>query len=126
MIRFVAAVIAGALLGFAGPRYQSLGWFSLIPWAIVGLALGYWSQRSERLITGALYGFSLCFSFMVAGYSGVAPLTSRLPFFALIGVFGAVCGLVLTLIGHALLARRRSYSPSQRRVIPGAHRLADE
>lgn len=36
---------------------------------------------------------------MVAGYEGEAPLISRFPFFALLGLVGAVCGIVLGLVG---------------------------
>jgi len=69
MSRLLIAVVIGAVLGLLGPRYQSLGWYSLIPWGLAGLALGYWSQRSERFVMGALYGFALCFGFMIAGYN---------------------------------------------------------
>ncbi len=106
MPRLLVAVVIGAVLGLLGPRYQSLGWYSLIPWGLAGLALGYWSPRTERFVTGALYGFALCFGFMIAGYSGAAPLVTRLPFFALVGVFGAGCGLLLTFLGHLLRTKR--------------------
>ena len=106
MIRLVVAIVLGALFGLTGPAYLFLGWFSLIPWGIAGLALGYWSERGERVLVGTLYGFALCFSFMIAGYTGTSSLASRLPFFALVGVFGAVCGLGLTLVGHRLRSKR--------------------
>ena len=54
MIKFVVAVVVGALFGLAGPHYLFLGWFSLIPWGIAGLALGYWSERRERFWGPAL------------------------------------------------------------------------
>ena len=110
MIRFVAAIILGTLFGLTGPHYLFLGWFSLLPWGVAGLALGYWSQRRARAVVGVLYGFTLCFSFMIAGYTGTASLASRLPFFALVGVFGALCGLGLTVVGHQLRSKRE---PSQ-------------
>ena len=106
MIRLVVAIVLGALFGLTGPRYLFLGWSSLIPWGIAGLALGYWSQRGERVMVGVLYGFALCFSFMIVGYTGTASLVSRLPFFGLVGVFGALCGLGLTLVGHRLRSKR--------------------
>src|SRR5947207_14762967 len=93
MIKFVAAVVVGALFGLAGPHYLFLGWFSLIPWGIAGLALGYWSERRERFWVGLLYGFALCFSFIIAGYTGNASLVTPLPLFALVGEVGAVCRL---------------------------------
>ena len=70
------------------------------------MALCYWSQRRERVLVGVLYGFALCFSFMIAGYTGTASLASRLPFFGLVGVFGALCGLGLTVVGYQLRSKR--------------------
>src|SRR5438128_8253644 len=99
MIRFVVAIVLGALFGLTGPHYLFLGWFSLIPWGIAGFALGYWSQRRERVLVGGLYGFALCFSFMIAGYTGRASLASSLPFFARVGVFRALCRLGFIVVG---------------------------
>jgi len=70
------------------------------------MARGYWSPRGDCFMVGMLYGFALCFSFMIAGYTGTASHLSRLPFFALVGVFGALCGLGLTLVGHLLRSKR--------------------
>ena len=42
---------------------------------------------------------------MVAGYDGAEPLSGRLPFFALLGLFGAACAAALALVG-ALVSRR--------------------
>ena len=36
---------------------------------------------------------------VIAGYAGTRWLTGRLPFFAALGLFGAVCGVVLTSAG---------------------------
>jgi hypothetical protein len=100
MVKFLVSIIVGAFLGIIAARYLFVGsWLSLIPWAIAGLALGYWSGNRQALINGIAYGFVLCFAFMVAGYSGSEPVLTRLPFFALIGAFGAICGLGLGLIG---------------------------
>jgi hypothetical protein len=41
---------------------------------------------------------------MIAGYTGTASLLSRMPFFILIGLFGAVCGIALTAAGYFLKA----------------------
>jgi hypothetical protein len=51
------------------------------------------------------FGFVLSFVFMIAGYSGPAPLVSRLPFFAILGVFGGACGLVLGVVGFWVRGR---------------------
>jgi hypothetical protein len=39
---------------------------------------------------------------MIAGYNGTASLVSRLPFFVLIGLFGAVCGIAVSVTGYFL------------------------
>jgi len=101
-VEITVPIVAGLVLGMTGPGYRSLGWFSLIPWGAVGLIIGYRVKTmAESVLTGILYGFTLCFAFMIAGYTGSASLASRLPFFALIGAFGAVCGLALALAGFA-------------------------
>jgi hypothetical protein len=101
----VVSVIAGSLLGILGARYLFVGSaLSLIPWAIAGLAIGAWSNKRESMINGAIYGFALSFAFMVAGYAGTASLLSRLPFFALLGLFGALCGFILGILGFLLKA----------------------
>jgi hypothetical protein len=100
MIKLLGSIIAGAVLGVIGARVLFVGsWLSLIPWAFVGIALGYWSWKRQAIINGAVFGFVLSFTFMIAGYSGNASIISKLPFFALIGVVGAVCGCVLGIIG---------------------------
>ena len=100
MIKYAAAVLTGAFLGVLGARFLFVGsGLSLIPWAIVGLVLGAWCSRVESLGVGAAYGFTLAFVFMIAGYSGSSPLIGRLPAFAVLGAVGAVCGLVLGLLG---------------------------
>jgi hypothetical protein len=105
VLKGIIAIAVGAVLGVVGARILFVGsWLSLVPWTIAGLLLGVWCERREWLWVGALYGFFLTFIFMVAGYSGSASVLSRLPFFALIGVFGAACGLALALVGS--LGRR--------------------
>jgi hypothetical protein len=51
---------------------------------------------------GAAYGFALAYVFMVAGYDGDAALHTRLLPFLVFGAFGAVCGIVLAVVGSAL------------------------
>ncbi len=103
MSKFFISIAIGALLGIIGSRYLFVGsWLSLIPWAIAGLAIGYWGNLRESLVNGGAYGFALAFVFMIAGYTGSASLVSRLPFFALLGVFGGLCGLVLGWLGYLL------------------------
>ena len=102
MVKIIIAAILGVILGATGPYYASLGWYSIIPWGLVGLAIGFWCSKRQSLYAGALYGFCLNFSFMIAGYTGTASLLSRLPFFILIGLFGAVCGIALSVTGYFL------------------------
>jgi hypothetical protein len=103
MKKIVVAIAAGAVLGVVGSRVLFVGsWLSLIPWTIAGLALGAWCGRWESVRVGAVFGFSVSFVFMVSGYSGSAPLLGRLPAFAVLGVFGAVCGIVLGLLGSLI------------------------
>jgi len=71
---------------------------------IVGLLIGYGVQKREWLVNGSCYGFAITFVFMVAGYAGNAYLISRIPFFAMLGLFGGLCGLVLGLMGFEIKA----------------------
>jgi Na+(H+)/acetate symporter ActP len=100
-MKLLVAILVGAALGLIGARYVFVGsWLSLIPWASAGLAIGWWAkQLRQAMLNGAVYGFVLSFVFMIAGYTGSAALISRLPFFAILGAFGGVCGLVLGLVG---------------------------
>jgi hypothetical protein len=100
--KIIVAGILGVVVGISGKYYLALGAYSLIPWGIVGLGLGAWCAKREGMYAGALYGFCLCFAFMVAGYTGRPSLASRIPFFIVIGAFGAVCGLALTAVGYFL------------------------
>ncbi len=114
LLKLLVSIVAAAILGIIGSRYLFVGsWLSLVPWAIAGLALGYWSQGREWIPNGAAYGFALAFVFMIAGYSGSASLLSRLPFFALLGIVGAMCGLGLGLASTAVKAFVRRSNKSQ-------------
>jgi hypothetical protein len=109
MTKVIMSILVGSLLGVIGARFLFVGsWLSLIPWGIAGLLIGYWSQKREWLVNGACYGFALAFVFMIAGYAGSAPLISRLPFFAILGAIGGLCGLLLGLVGFEIKRRLRS------------------
>ncbi len=115
MLKTITGMIVGALLGVLGSRYLFVGSaVSLIVWGIAGLLLGYWSDtRRQSMINGGLSGFVLCFVFMLAGYTGSESVTSLFPFFALLGLVGAVCGLIWSWIGFFLknkLAQRKASS----------------
>lgn len=104
----LGAVVLGALLGYLCAQVVLVGsGLSLIPWALAGLALGAGAaSRRLAVAVGVLYGFALAFTFMTIGYDGTAPLHTRLPAFALLGVVGAICGMALAIIG--LWLRRRT------------------
>lgn len=106
MIDVIVALVSGVLLGTGASRVLFLGWWTLVPWGIGGVALGFAFTRRATLV-GAIYGFVLCFTFMFAGYNGTPPAISHTPFFALIGLVGAICGAVLGLVG-AMLRRMTS------------------
>jgi hypothetical protein len=104
MQKLIVSAIVGALLGVIGAKYLFVGsGISLLPWALVGLIVGYYClDRRRAAYNGAVYGFFLTFSFMISGYSGSEPLLTRIPFFILLGLAGALCGIFLSLPGYWL------------------------
>lgn len=98
--RLIGGAIVGLILGYAGAQLLHLQWATLIPWGLAALAVGaICRSRREALIAAAVYGFFLGFSFMIAGYAGTDPIMGKLPFFALIGLVGAVAGAVAGFVG---------------------------
>src|SRR2546426_11484062 len=92
MTRFASAILAGLLLGWGAAHALFLHWWTLVPWGLAALALGYRAGKGEGAIAGALYGFVLCFVFTLASYGGAAPAITRIPFFTVLGLGGALCG----------------------------------
>jgi hypothetical protein len=114
MFKSVVALVVGVVVGAAGPQYAFLAAYSLIPWGLIAVALGSWgSSRGDALKSGAAYGFALSFAFLVAGYNGKPSLVSRFPFFVILAVFGAVCGLALSAVGYYLKLR---FAPPPRAI----------
>jgi len=105
MFRNVVPFIIGVVIGAAGPQYVFLGAYSLLPWALVAVALGLWGNRREALKSGVVYGFSLSFAFLAADYNGAPSLVSRFPFFVILSLFGAACGLALSALGYYVKLR---------------------
>lgn len=100
MNKAVISVISGIFLGFLASKIHIQG-FTLIPWGLAAIILGYYSNnRKEATINGASYGFLLGFVFMIAAYNGSDPLINKIPFFILMGIFSAICAMVLTIIGY--------------------------
>ena len=108
MTRFVFAIGLGVLLAWGATHAMFLQWWTLVPWGVAGVALGYRAARRQAIIAGALYGFVLCFMFTLLGYGGAAPLLRRVPFFTVLGLVGAVCGLLLALVGTLAGAGHRA------------------
>jgi len=107
MPRFAYATALGLLLGWAAAHILSLQWWTLVPWGLAAVALGYRANRATAVVAGALYGFVLCFAFTLATYGGATPAITRVPFFTVLGLVGALCGLLLALLGATLMAGRR-------------------
>src|SRR2546427_6267393 len=106
MFRFTTAVALGLLLGWAATRALSLQWWTLVPWGLVAVALGYRANKAGAASAGALYGFVLCFVFTLAGYGGGAPALTPLPLFSGFWLVGAPFGLLLALSRFMLIRRR--------------------
>lgn len=101
MKKLLVAGLVGVILGGVVSKYLFVGsYLNLIPWGIVGIGFGWWSDSKKHAIRNAgVYGFVLSFVFMFIGYQGSAPIISRIPFFAVLGLVGLVCGSLLGLIG---------------------------
>lgn len=100
--RLAAAALLGLVFGIAAAHALFLGGWTLVPWGVGGLAVGLGARRRSGIIAGAVYGFVLSFAFMVANYHGTASALGRVPFFAVFGIIGAGCGLVLGGLGSRL------------------------
>lgn len=102
--QIIVAAGFGMLLGILGAHVLWLAIWTLVPWGLAGAELGYWWNDRRPALPGAVFGFALSFSFMVAGYLGKDSLLSRIPPFAMLGLVGGLCGLSLAIVG-ALLHR---------------------
>lgn len=97
------SLLIGSSVGYFGGSV-----FVLVIWAAIGLAIGVYSvNRRASILNGALFGFAVSYSFMISGYVGNDTLTSRLIPFMVFGIFGALCGLTLGLIGNKFLIRHK-------------------
>ena len=111
MQRLATAVALGLILGWAAAHALFLHWWTLVPWGVAALALGYRANRAGAVTAGTVYGFVLCFVFTLATYGGTAPAITRVPFFTVLGLVGALCGLLLALLGAALVPRTVPVGP---------------
>lgn len=98
--QMVGAAIVGIILGFVASKMLFLQWATLLPWGVAGLIIGLFGKtKKESAVLGAVYGFCLGFVFMLGVYEGSAPIVTRIPFFAIIGLVSAICGSILSLLG---------------------------
>jgi hypothetical protein len=106
----VVAALVGIFLGVIAANFLFVGSaLTLIPWGIAALLIGYFSKgRREALLNGAVYGFILSFVFLLVGYTGTEPVITRTPFFALLALFGAACGAILSVVGYLAITRMRA------------------
>lgn len=102
------SVMLGLVWAYISSSIWSVGsaW-SLVPWALTGLLIGWLSlDRKKGAAYGALYGFILSYGFMAIGYRGPTDakslLSSHLVFFTLLGLFGALCGSILGVMGASI------------------------
>ncbi len=106
----MVAILVGAGLGVLNARVLFVGSaLSLVPWSLAGLALGavYAGDRWRTRVVGAAYGFAPSYSFTLPSSDGPSVLAGKLLPFVPFGVFGAICGMLLALIGAAIGARVR-------------------
>ena len=100
---FIAAVVVGLILGFIGGPA-----LILLPWALVSIVIGVASiGKKAPLINGSAFGFVAAFTFMVSGYDGQPAVITRLLPFVVLGLVGAVYGLIFSLAGNAVYRRIR-------------------
>lgn len=97
-IVFLFAIVVGIILGYVGGPV-----FILIPWGIACVVIGVFSSGKKwAIINGTAFGFAVSYVFMLVGYSGQAPISTRLLPFVVLGLIGAACGLVLSLISNVI------------------------
>src|SRR5437899_10440452 len=98
MPRLAAAGALALLLGWAAAHGLSLQWWTLVPWGLAAVALGYRANRATAVVAGALYGFVLCFVFTLATYGGAAPAITLVPFFEVLVRVCPLCGLLVAVL----------------------------
>lgn len=100
----LGAVAAGVLLGWLGAKVVFVGsWLSLVPWGLASIGIGVAIARRRRAIAVAsVFGFALTTSFTAIGYAGADPIASKIGFFCILGVVGALCAACLALAAHVI------------------------
>ena len=113
MKKGIFSFVLGIVLGNIAARYLFVGSvLTLIPWSIAGISLGVWNHSyRQAAINGLLYGFFLSMSFLIADYTGLDPVATKLPGFVALSIIGAIGGIVLALIGRSSSALFKHQSP---------------
>ncbi len=102
-IVFIVSIAAGLVLGIIGGPA-----IILLPWALVSLVIGVFSVGNKSaIINGSVFGFAAAFMFMISGYAGQAAIVTRLLPFAILGLVGAIYGLVFSFVGNVIYRRIR-------------------
>ena len=118
--RLIVAIGLGLLLGLLCARVVLVdSAASLVPWALVGLAVGVGRRPRDAAAIGAAYGFSLSLAFMAFSYAGHAALVAVAGLDLALACFGGVCGAVLSTVGSlpsSRLRRPRRLPPADRRA----------
>ncbi len=97
LISGLIGIILGAL---SAHTFFIHSWLALVPWGIVGIAIGYFSGgKKQGIWAGAFYGFFLCVSFLIAGFKG-SSFVRLIPLLIAMGLLGKLSGLVLGIIGN--------------------------
>lgn len=98
----ILSLLIGILVGFISVHTPLISsWIALIPWGLIGLAIGYLdNKRILAIQDAAVYGSVLSFVFILAGFGGTPDKIPAVVTMALVcALIGALCGAVLGWIG---------------------------
>lgn len=94
-------VLYATLLAIVSYKLFS-GWYTIIPWTLCTLMIGYRSLGKHKAIyRGALFGYILFLLYIIIGYAGQTDQASLLKFglfavsFSLVGAFAGIIGSLL-------------------------------
>ena len=101
-----AAAVVGVVLGYVYGHGHAGPVVSLATWGMAGFVFGAATTLWKRSIAaGAVFGFTVSLLLLIGGYEGSKPIYSPLPFFVLLGLFGAACGAGLGVLGWLVRTR---------------------
>ena len=98
-------------MGYLSSKMLFLQWFTLIPWGLAALFIGYSSKnKKQAVVNGSVYGFFLGFVFLVFQYSGIDLLITKILPFILLGIVSAICGMLLSFMSYFVKFKVRKNS----------------